>query len=93
MPHGKYRLLRIEILPFAQPFRAGDRLRITLDSPGGAKPLWAFRTLDRGQRVTIATGRRHPSSLVLSAVPGVAVPAKAPPCRSLRSQPCRTYAG
>ncbi len=93
MPHGKYRLLRIEIMPFAQPFRAGDRLRITLDAPGGAKPLWAFKTLDHGQRVTIATDRKHPSSLVLSAVPGVAVPTKAPPCRSLRSQPCRTYPG
>lgn len=93
MPHGKYRLLRIEILPFAQPFRAGDRLRITLDAPGGAKPLWAFKTLDHGQRVSIATDRRHQSSLALSAVRGVDVPQKAPPCRSLRSQPCRTYAG
>jgi predicted acyl esterase len=93
MPKGKYRLLRIEILPFAQPFRAGDRLRVTLDPPGGAKPLWAFDTIDHGQRVSIATDRRHRSSLVLSVVPRVAVPQKAPPCRSLRSQPCRMYAG
>ena len=93
MPHGKFRLLRLEILPFAQPFRAGDRLRITLDAPGGAKPLWAFRTLDHGQRVTVAADRHHRSRLVLSAVPGVAVPPTAPPCRSLRSQPCRTYRG
>jgi predicted acyl esterase len=93
MPKGKYRLLRIEILPFAQPFRAGDRLRVTLDAPGGAKPLWAFDTIDHGQRVTVATDRRHRSRLVLSAVPGVVVPRSAPPCRSLRSQPCRTYSG
>ena len=93
MPKGRYRLLRIEIPAFAQPFRTGDRLRITLDAPGGAKPLWAFRTLDRGQRVTVGAGGRHRSSFVLSTVPGVDVPAKAPPCRSLRSQPCRTYRG
>jgi putative CocE/NonD family hydrolase len=93
MPIGRYQLLRIEIPAVAQPFRAGDRLRITLDAPGGAKPLWAFRTLDRGQRVTVATDRAHPSSIVLSVVPGIAVPRQAPPCRSLRSQPCRTYAG
>jgi uncharacterized protein len=93
MPRGKYRLLRIEILPFAQPFRPGDRLRITLDPPGGARPLWAFDTLDNGQRVTIATDKRHRSSLALSMVPGIKIPAKAPVCRSLRSQPCRTYAG
>jgi uncharacterized protein len=93
MPKGRYRLLRIEILPFAQPFRPGDRLRVTIDPPGGARPLWAFDTLDHGQRVTIATDKRHRSSLALSVVPGVDVPATAPPCRSLRSQPCRTYAG
>jgi predicted acyl esterase len=93
MPKGKYRLLRIEIPAFAQPFRKGDRLRITLDAPGGAKPLWAFRTLDHGQRVTVAAGGRHPSSFVLTTVPGVHVPVKAPPCRSLRSQPCRTFRG
>jgi predicted acyl esterase len=93
MPHGKYRLLRIEIPAFAQPFRTGERLRITLDAPGGAKPLWAFRTLDHGQRVTVAADRRHRSSLVLTTVPGVHVPRHAPPCRSLRSQPCRHYPG
>ncbi len=93
MPRGRYQLLRLEIPAFAQPFRAGDRLRITLDAPGGAKPLWAFRTLDHGQRVTVATGRRHPSSLLLNTVPGVHVPTKRPPCRSLRSQPCRMYRG
>ena len=93
MPKGKYRLLRIEIPAFAQPFRTGERLRITLDAPGGAKPLWAFRTLDHGQRVTVGADRRHPSSFVLTTVPGVHVPRKAPPCRSLRSQPCRNYRG
>jgi predicted acyl esterase len=93
MPKGKYRLLRIEIPAFAQPFRKGDRLRITLDAPGGAKPLWAFRTLDHGQRTWIGADPRHRSSLLLSTVSGVKVPAQAPPCRSLRSQPCRTYRG
>ncbi len=93
MPAGKYQLLRIEIPAFAQPFRKGDRLRITVDAPGGAKPLWAFRTLDHGQRVTVGAGGRHASSFVLTTVPGIDVPKKAPPCRSLRSQPCRTYHG
>jgi predicted acyl esterase len=93
MPRGTYQLLRIEIPAFAQPFRTGDRLRVTLDAPGGAKPLWAFRTLDHGQRVAIGTSRRHASSLVLSVVPRVKVPRTAPPCRSLRSQPCRSYRG
>ncbi len=91
MPSGKYQLLRIEIPAFAQSFRKGDRLRITVDAPGGAKPLWAFKTLDHGQHVTVGAGGRHRSSFVLTTVPGIHVPRKAPPCRSLRSQPCRSY--
>ncbi|MBO0844250.1 MAG: CocE/NonD family hydrolase [Nocardioides sp.] len=91
MPWETYQMLRIEIPAFAQPFRVGDRLRITLDAPGGAKPLWAFRTIDHGQKVTVGTDRRHASFLVLSAVPGVAVPKGEPSCASLRSQPCRSY--
>ena len=61
MPANTYRKLRIEIFPFAQVFRPGDRLRITLDAPGGARPLWAFDTLDNGQQVTVANDARHPS--------------------------------
>jgi hypothetical protein len=92
MPANTYRKLRIEIFPFAQVFRPGDRLRITLDAPGGARPLWAFDTLDNGQQVTVANDARHPSRLVLTAVP-VSVPATRPACASLRSQPCRTFGG
>ena len=93
MPSGKYQRLRIEIPSFAQPFRKGDRLRITLDAPGGAKPLWAFRTIDHGQRVWVAADRHRPSSLVLTTVSGISVPTSRPACASLRSQPCRTYRG
>ena len=92
MPANQYRKLRIEIFPFAQVFRPGDRLRITLDAPGGARPLWAFDTLDNGQRVTVANDAQHPSLLALTAVP-VSAPASRPACASLRSQPCRTFAG
>ena len=77
MPKGKYRMLRLEIFPFAQPFRQGDRIRITLDAPGNARPTWAFDTIDHGQRVTVATDRRHQSLLALTVVP-------ASRCRSRR---------
>jgi predicted acyl esterase len=90
MPVDRYQKLRIEIFPFAQAFRKGDQLRVTLDAPGGARPLWAFDTLDHGQRVTVANDAQHPSLLALTAVP-VSVPSTRPPCSSLRSQPCRDY--
>jgi len=91
LPTGQLTRLRVELFPFAQPFRAGSRIRITVDAPGGARPLWAFDTIDHGERVAIAADRTHRSRIVLPVVPGVHVPAVAPPCASLRSQPCRTY--
>lgn len=91
LPAGKFTRLRVGLFPFAQPFRAGSRIRITVDAPGGARPLWAFDTIADGERVTVATDRVHKSRLVLPVVAGVRVPRTAPPCASLRSQPCRTY--
>ncbi|WP_028638133.1 CocE/NonD family hydrolase [Nocardioides sp. URHA0032] len=94
LPAGVWTKVRVELFPFAQPFRKGSRIRLTLDAPGGAKPLWAFdSTVSHGERVLVAADRRHPSRLVLPVVPGVQVPATAPDCASLRSQPCRTYPG
>ena len=93
LPAGVFTKLRVELFPFAQPFRKGSQLRITVDAPGGARPLWAFDTLANGERVEIAADSVHRSRLVLPVVPGVKIPAKAPTCVSLRSQPCRTYPG
>lgn len=94
LPAGEFVKARVEIFPFAHPFRAGSRLRVTVDAPGGAKPLWAFdRTVSDGERVWVASDQSQRSKLVLSVVPGVQVPRKAPDCASLRSQPCRTYRG
>jgi len=93
LPKGRFTKVRIEVFAFAQAFREGSRLRLTVDAPGGARPLWAFDTIAHGERVSVAADRVHRSRLVLSVVPGVRVPAKAPACASLRSQPCRTYRG
>ncbi|WP_140403784.1 MULTISPECIES: CocE/NonD family hydrolase [unclassified Nocardioides] len=93
LPAGRYTKLRIELFPFAQAFRAGSRLRLTVDAPGGARPLWAFDTIADGERVSVAADAVRRSRLVLSVVPGVRVPATAPACASLRSQPCRSFPG
>jgi predicted acyl esterase len=87
----RFTKVRVELFPFAQPFRAGSRIRITVDAPGGARPTWAFDTIAHGERVEVAADRAHRSRIVLPLVSGVDVPTKAPACASLRSQPCRTY--
>lgn len=92
LPAGTFTKVRVELFPFAQPFRAGSRMRITVDAPGGSRPTWAFAdTIAHGEQVEIAADRTHPSRIVLPVVPGVKVPKQAPPCASLRSQPCREY--
>ncbi|HEU5038125.1 MAG TPA: CocE/NonD family hydrolase [Nocardioides sp.] len=94
LPDGRFVRARVGLFPFAQAFRAGSRLRITVDAPGNARPQWAFdTTVADGERVWVAADRGHRSRLVLPVVPGVKVPASAPPCESLRSQPCRAYPG
>jgi predicted acyl esterase len=85
--------VRVELFPFAQPFRKGSRIRITLDAPGNARPTWAFDTIAHGERVQVAADRKHRSRIVLPLVSGVDVPKRAPACGSLRSQPCRRYDG
>ena len=62
-------------------FRAGSRIRITVDAPGGNRAVWAFETIADGETVQLAIGGDHPSSIVLPVVPGVEVP---PACTGVR---------
>jgi uncharacterized protein len=90
---GELTLARVEVFPFAHPFRAGSRLRLTVDAPGGNRPVWAFdTTISDGETVTVGHGGATPSKLVLAVVPGVDLAAPAPAaCGALRGQPCRTW--
>jgi uncharacterized protein len=94
---GTFDRVRVPLFPFAHVVRPGSRLRLTVSAPGGNQPLWAFTALgaDGDQVDAIAHSVGRPSSLVLPVLPpGVApdVPEAAPPCPSLRNQPCRPYA-
>jgi uncharacterized protein len=90
LPDGEFELARVEVFPFAHPFRRGSRLRLTVDAPGGNRPVWVFETIADGETVTVAHGGPTASRLVLSVVPGVDIPDRAPAaCGALRAQPCR----
>jgi predicted acyl esterase len=92
LPAGEFTEVRVELFPFAHPFRAGSRLRLTIDAPGNNRPVWVFRTIDNGETVTVATDAEHPSKLVIPVVTDVDVSKAAPPaCGSLRGEPCRTW--
>ena len=91
LPPGEFVPVRIDLFPFAHPFRAGSSIRLTIDAPGNSRAIWVFETISDGETVTVAHDAEHPSALVLPVV-DVPVSAPAPPaCGSLRGQPCRTY--
>jgi hypothetical protein len=92
LPTGELTEVRVELFPFAHPFRAGSRLRLTIDAPGNNRAVWEFRTIANGETVTVASDAEHPSKLVLPVVTGIEVPQSAPPaCGALRGEPCRTW--
>jgi predicted acyl esterase len=89
LPDGAFELVRVEVMPFAHVFRAGSRIRLAVDAPGGNRAVWVFETIAGGEQVTIAHDAAHPSRLVLPVVPGAAAPSALPACDVLRGQPCR----
>ncbi len=84
---------RVALFPFAHQFRAGSRIRLTIQAPGGDRPEWAFATAETGGAVTnrIAHDPARPSRIVLPVVSGPDLGIEAAPCPSIRSQPCRAY--
>jgi hypothetical protein len=95
MPAGQFVPVRIALFPFAHLFRAGSRLRVNIEAPGGNQPFWEFTTggVD-GSRNEIAHTVGRPSRVVLPVLPASEaphVPAEYPACPSVRNQPCRSY--
>jgi uncharacterized protein len=93
LPAGEFVEARVELMPFAHVFRAGSRIRISVEGPGGDRPEWKFDALpaDGEQINTIERSAVHASRLVLPLVPDANITTALPPCPSLRGQPCRTY--
>jgi len=86
--------VRIELMPFVHIFRAGSRIRMTIDTPGDSMALWQFELLeydDGAPTHSVAHDADFPSSMLLPVIPGIEVPTDLPPCHALRGQPCRTY--
>lgn len=94
VPADEWVEARVEVFPFAHVFRAGSRIRISVDTPGASRAEWKF-VLDDSQtadaRVDIGHNDIAASSILLPVLPGETAPTELPPCPSLRGQPCRDY--
>jgi predicted acyl esterase len=89
IPAGETVPVRIPLVPVAHAFRAGSRIRVTVEAPGGDRPRWRFDSVDDGStRVTVHLGA---SALTLPVLPGVTAPTPLPAPTALRGQPSRTY--
>jgi hypothetical protein len=93
MPKGEAVPVKVALPSFAQAFRAGDRLHLTVSSPGRDFGAWLFETIGKaGTPRTVARGTGHASRLVVGVLPGDgAIPPLEAPCPSLRGQACRPY--
>jgi hypothetical protein len=74
-------------------FRAGSRIRLSVEAPGGDRAIWSFETPLTGGTVEneVSHTAAQPSRVVLPVVAGVTPPPALPPCPGLRGQPCRSY--
>lgn len=79
---------RVEIFPFAHTFRAGSRLRVSIEAPHVQPDLWGFALIPTPAVNTIFTSFFYPSSIALPLIAGATAGAPLPPC-TLRNQPCR----
>jgi putative CocE/NonD family hydrolase len=93
LPAGQWSEVRVPLYYSGHVFRAGSRIRISVEAPGGDQPFWAFATLQPQGTVTNTIARTpvYASNLVLPVVSGVNVPTGVPPCPGLRGEPCRAY--
>lgn len=94
MVPGEFVEARVALFPFAHQFRAGSRIRLTIQAPGGDRPEWTFDTPATNGLVThrLLLEPAHPSRIVLPILPGGPdLGEDAAACPSIRSQPCRTY--
>jgi hypothetical protein len=93
MPAGRYTEVTVPLYYEGHAYRAGSRIRVTVQAPGGDQPVWGFsETSPKGTAtVSIAHSAALPSRLILPVVPGVSVPTGLPPCPGLRGEPCRSY--
>jgi predicted acyl esterase len=91
---GQWTEVRVGIAAFGHVFRAGSRIRLIVDTPGGSRASWRFalKTFPGGATHTIGHDAEHPSSLALPVLMGVSAPSPLPACPSLRGQPCRPWA-
>lgn len=90
---GEWVEARVAIAPFAHVFRAGSRVRLSVDTPGDSRAEWRFSLapVPDGTKIAVGHDLAHPSSVALPVLAGETAPTPLPRC-TLRGQQCRPVA-
>jgi hypothetical protein len=93
LPRHGFAKVRVPMFPMGHAFRAGSRIRVIVQAPGGNQPQWAFESLPAKGTVTNTIDRTpvRASRIVLPILDGTAAATPLPACPALRGQPCRDY--
>jgi predicted acyl esterase len=93
MPADAFETVKVAFPSFAQAFRVGDRLKISISGPGRDFGAWSFEAIGEDETPRdVGRGAGQASRLMLGVLPGIdAVPSIERPCPSLRGQACRPY--
>ncbi|MFC7228691.1 CocE/NonD family hydrolase [Salinirubellus salinus] len=88
LPDG-FSKLRVELFPFGHVFRAGSRVKVAIETPGGNRPLWGFQLIPEEAINTVAHSSVRPSSVALPLLPTETTETDRPDCGAVSNQPCR----
>lgn len=85
--------IRVGTAGFQHVFRAGSRIRVSIDTPGDTRAEWRFdlAAVPAGTTYQIGVDATHATSIALPVLAGVTAPSPLPACPSLRGQQCRTH--
>jgi predicted acyl esterase len=90
---GQWTQARVGVPAFAHVFRAGSKIRVSVDTPGDSRAAWTFKlkTFPGTVAYDIGHDAAHSSSIALPVIAGATVATPLPACPSLRGQQCRAY--
>jgi hypothetical protein len=90
---GVVDVVPVQVMPLAHVFRAGSRIRVTVAAVNGDREVWAFDSVDPGDRSTVDTvhlGGLQPSAVTFTVAPLGPAPRAELPCPAA-AKPCRPY--
>jgi hypothetical protein len=90
LPDDGFVNMRVELFPFGHTFRAGSRIKVAVETPGGNRDLWGLNSTGGSATNEVAHTDAMPSNVALPLLPKEEPDvASRPPCGSVQNQPCR----